>query len=152
MIVTTLEDAARQLPATPAFAAARRFLADPKSWALPPGRVEIDGDRVFALVQAYETAPAPEPLFEAHRRYADIQYIVEGEERIDWAPVGQMIAEKPYDPGKDAAHGRVPAGASTSVKLFAGYLGVFFPADAHAPKQALGSPRAVRKIVVKVAV
>ena len=42
------------------------------------GRHEIDGDRVFALVQNYTTNPIEGALYEAHRGYSDIQFIFSG--------------------------------------------------------------------------
>lgn len=42
------------------------------------GRHEIDGDRVFALVQNYTTNPIEGALYEAHRRYSDIQFVFSG--------------------------------------------------------------------------
>ncbi|NDG71800.1 MAG: DUF386 domain-containing protein, partial [Proteobacteria bacterium] len=69
-----------------------------------PGRYEIDGDRVFALVQKYTTKPVESALYEAHRRYSDIQFIFSGRETILWAPLAAMSEQTmPYDEAKDAA-------------------------------------------------
>jgi biofilm protein TabA len=152
MIAATLERAAEQTAKTANFEKAFRFLLDSKGKVLPEGRVEIDGDRVFALVQSYETTSGGEAKFEAHRRYADIQYITGGEELIGWAPLEKMTATQDYDPAKDVVLGRAASAEITPVRLFAGELGVFYPSDAHAPKQAVGKPAKVHKIVVKVAI
>jgi len=56
----------------------------------PDGRHEIDGDNVFCMVQSYETRPRDGQRFEAHRQYADIQMILDGEEAILWAPVDAL--------------------------------------------------------------
>ncbi len=54
---------------------------------LEPGRVEIDGDQVFAFVQEYTSKPMEQGRWEAHVKYIDIQYIVSGEEQIGYANV-----------------------------------------------------------------
>ena len=152
MIAARLERAMEQTATTPAFEKAFRFLLDSRGSSLMEGRIEIDGDRVFALVQNYETSADGEALFEAHRKYIDIQCIVLGEEVIGWAPVERMAVTQEYAPAKDAVLGTVPPGEATWVRLREGEVGVFYPSDAHAPKLAAGSPTRVVKIVVKVAV
>ena len=152
MIVAKLERAMEQTVQTPEFGKAYRFLMDSRGRTLAEGRIEIEGDRIFALVQYFETQASGEPRFEGHRKYADIQYISSGEELIGWAPFEKMTTTLEYDPDKDVVRGKVAAADAVPVKLFAGELGVFFPSDAHAPKQAVGAPSRVCKIVVKVAI
>jgi biofilm protein TabA len=152
MIVTRLERIEQQARMTPALAKAAAFLRRPDIASLQDGRVEIDGDRVFALPQRYETVVMDPPRFEHHRRYIDIQFIVAGEEVIGWAPADRMQVTEAYDPEKDIAFGTVPAGEATPVRLAAGELAVLYPEDGHAPRLAAGRPSPVFKIVVKVAV
>lgn len=152
MIVAKLERAAEQTVRTPAMEKAFRFLLDSRSKSLAEGRIELDGERVFALVQSYETTKSAAPKWEAHRKYIDIQYITGGEEVIGWAPLEKMTVTAPYDAGKDVALGTVPAADATPVLLRPGELAVMYPSDAHAPKQSAGSPSKVAKIVVKVQV
>lgn len=117
----------------------------------PDGKYEIDGDRVFALVQRYGTAPAEPPKFEAHRKFIDVQYVAEGAEVIGCAPLALLRVSEPYDGEKDVCFGSVPDGAWTPLALKAGELAVLWPADAHAPRLPSGAPGPVVKIVVKVA-
>ncbi len=118
---------------------------------LPDGRIEIDGDRVFAIVQRYETVKASEPKFEYHRKYIDVQYLVSGEEIIGWTPSDRLTVTEPYSAEKDIAFGTT-ARKWTPVYIQAGWAAVFWPEDGHAPRLAAGSPSPVMKIVVKVAV
>lgn len=150
MIAAELKGFGRQLPASPGLRKALDFLRRPGAAALPDGKYEVDGDRVFALVQRYETLPGGEPKFEAHRKYVDVQYIAAGEEIIGWAPLGSMVLSEPYDPAKDVCFGR--ACGWTPLRLGEGMLAVLWPEDAHAPRLAAGKPERVVKIVVKVAV
>ena len=151
MIVTDLEHAQEQTALTPALQKAFDFLRQHEAHALPDGRVEIDGEQVYALVQSYETYRG-EPKFEAHRKYLDVQYVAAGEEIIGWAFIERMAVDAAYDEAKDVCLGRVAAADMTPVRLSAGHLAVLYPTDAHAPKLAAGTPTSVKKIVVKVAV
>lgn len=139
-----------RLPPSPGLEKALEFLRGRDLRSLPDGRHEIDGGRVFALAQRYDTEKqAGEPRFEAHRKFIDVQYIAEGEEIIGWAPLERLDVTEPYDADKDVCFGA--ARGWSPVRLQAGELAVFFPEDAHAPKMAAGAPSRVFKIVVKVA-
>ena len=118
---------------------------------LADGKIAIDGERVFALVQRYETAITTAPKFEYHRKYIDIQYIASGSEIIGWAPLERLAITEAYDMAKDACFGLVTNGGWTPVRLQAGQLAVFYPEDGHAPKMVAGSPSPVMKIVIKIA-
>ena len=54
------------------------FLKNTDLMSLPVGRVDIDGDDVFASVQEYITLPETECRYEAHDKYYDIQYVAAG--------------------------------------------------------------------------
>ena len=83
----------------------------------PNGRYELDGDRVYCLVQRYRTKPLEQATFEAHRKYADVQCLLAGRETILWAPLTALITVKqPYDPNQDMGLFAPVAGA-TPVQL-----------------------------------
>jgi len=114
------------------------------------GRIDIDGDHLFALPQAYQPKTIEQGRFEAHRRYADIQYVVEGVEMMGCAALDGLQAEDTYDAGKDLAFYRTPPDFSAIV-VPAGSFAVFYPTDGHMPGIRIGSSNAdVRKLVVKV--
>jgi YhcH/YjgK/YiaL family protein len=153
MIVSDLKHIAHQAGNVPALQKAVDFLRRPGIDALPDGRAEIDGDRVFAVVQRYETMTVDAPSFECHHKYIDVQFIVSGEEVIGWGPAERMSITEAYDAGKDICFGTLAAGKWTPVYLQEGQLAILWPEDGHAPRLAAGStPSPVMKIVVKVAV
>jgi YhcH/YjgK/YiaL family protein len=127
------------------------YLADENNWSLADGRYEIEGDRVYALVQNFETL-TDGLQFEAHRRYIDLQFVISGCERMDWLPVDQMEVTQAYDPERDVCKGFAPSGLAVPAAVRAGQVAVFFPEDAHAPKLAVAQPCQVRKIVIKMAI
>ncbi|MCX5791774.1 MAG: YhcH/YjgK/YiaL family protein [Elusimicrobia bacterium] len=152
MTAADLKDTDKQAAPAPGIAKALAFLRREDILSLPDGKYEIDGERVFALVQRYATAAAGAPKFEAHRKYIDVQFIAAGAETIGWAPLDRMKVTEAYDAGKDLCFGSVAAGEWSPVVLRAGQLAILYPEDAHAPKLAAGVPGAVMKVVVKVAV
>ncbi len=116
---------------------------------LAPGRHDIDGDNLFALVQSYETGPASAKQFESHRINLDIQYVAAGTETILVTPTGGLKPAGDYDLEKDIIFYEDPP-ASTALRCSAGSFTLFFPEDAHKPGCFAGAPSQVRKIVVKV--
>ncbi|WP_080797046.1 YhcH/YjgK/YiaL family protein [Arabiibacter massiliensis] len=131
------------------FKSAFAFLKRADLASLPLGRVDIDGDEVFANVQEYATVPAGEKLMEAHRRYYDVQFVVSGEEVMEYAPLEGLAAAQPFDEGSDFGL-YLPPDRPSSIVLRAGDVAVLAPEDAHKPGCALAAPARVRKVVVKV--
>ena len=150
MIATNLENIGHQVPMTPLIKKAIDFLHRNNISRLPEGRVDIDEERVFAIVQRYETIPIEAPKFEAHRKYIDIQYIASGEEIIGWAPIERMKITDAYDADNDVCLGTMPEAQWTPLSLKEGQLAVFWPEDGHSPKLAVHAPIRVMKIVIKV--
>jgi biofilm protein TabA len=141
-----------QLANSPSLQKALDFLRLRGIRDLPDGKVEIDGQKVYAIVQRYQTTDTGPPKFEYHKKYIDIQFIASGKEVIGWAPAESMTITEAYDADKDIAFGAVETGKWTPLALQAGQLVVLYPEDGHAPRLALGEASAVMKIVVKVEV
>lgn len=151
MILDTFAQASRYAAISPHFAAAFAFVRTVTDQT-PAGRHEIAGDDVYAMVQQHATSPLEGRLYEAHRRYVDVQCILRGRELIYWAPLPALTnVVMPFDESKDAAlFGLIPDGQAMPVA--AGQFAILFPADGHIPSVAWGQPAEVRKVVVKVRV
>ncbi len=115
-------------------------------------KILIDGDRVYAMGQSYETIDPAAGSYETHRNYIDIQIMVEGEEIMYWTPLADLSTVKtPYSPERDVEFFEEPAfGVPLTVR--AGDFAVFFPSDGHKPRCRIGEAKTIRKIVVKIAV
>lgn len=150
MLVTDIAHATGNDYLDERFRKAFEFLSRDDLSSLALGRNKIAGDDVFANVQEYETVSTAEKHFEAHRRYYDVQYVVSGEEVLQYAPLGLACEVEPFDEGADFGLYEVREQV-TEVVLRAGDLAVLAPEDAHKPGCSLGAnPVPVRKIVVKV--
>ena len=122
------------------------FLKENDFASLLAGRYEIEGDAVFALVQEYETHLPEECRWEAHYTYTDIQYIVEGSEKMDWKALDGVV--KTEDRPEDDVYFFDAEG--DHFVLHAGQFAVFEPQDAHRPGLAVDELAPVKKVVVKV--
>ncbi|WP_052360979.1 YhcH/YjgK/YiaL family protein [Geminisphaera colitermitum] len=140
---------------TPGSAEHRRILAIQPGQKTP--NIEL-GEGVFAMEQVYQTKPHNEGRWEAHRAYIDVQVIIQGAELMEIAETSRLQVEEDHTPGRDVLFFRpIPAGATgggASVLLAdTGFVGVFFPVDAHRPSLAVTEGRGiVHKTVVKVPV
>ncbi len=148
MIYGTLEHLERYAQLDPNLIKGLRFLRDTDFTNIGAGDLEIDGKTVYAFVQEYDTKETNDRP-EAHRRYADIQYLIEGEEYIGVAPLETMDEEVEAHPERDIWFYH---GATEPVRIGKGRFLVLFPEDAHAPCIAVNGPAPVRKCVVKVLV
>jgi biofilm protein TabA len=148
MIVERLENQAAASHLPPLLRQGLDWLRGRDLNALPEGRHDIDGDRIFALVQEYTTRSAAECRWEAHRKYTDIQYVVRGAERIGYMNIADTRQTDPYDPARDVAFFEP---GEDFVTVHAGMFAIFTPEDVHAPCGAAGAPGRVRKIVLKIA-
>jgi len=148
MILGRLESAERWERVHPGFAAGFAFLRRADLGELPPGRHEIDGARLFAVVIRGQGKSKDRAKLEVHRKFIDIQYSVMNADVIGWKPAGECRKpEQPFNVEKDVQLFLDPPDSWMTVP--AGCFGIYFPEDGHAPQAAEG---AVHKVVVKVAV
>ena len=112
------------------------------------GKNVLEGDLLFANVQTYSPR-AERGLFEAHRKYIDLQFILDGEEEIDVEPLSRTEVHAAYDPAIDFETRTAAAYTTLRRKKFD--CAVLFPEDVHRPGVKTVADT-VRKIVVKIAV
>lgn len=151
MIFTSLADAAHNDVTSARMAKALEFLARPDLAKLAPGRHEIVGDEVFANVQELTTVRPGEKNYEAHRRYADVHYVISGEELLGVAPVGECEPVGEFSEADDFGL-YVPGDREAWATLRPGDLVVTPPCDAHKPGCCPGEPAPLKKVCVKVLV
>ena len=110
------------------------------------GRYDLS-DGNYANVQTYTTKD--DALFEAHRNYIDIQYVVEGEEQVGVVDYSVCSVGIEYDEEKDIEF--LTCNLSTQyIKIKKGEFLVLFPHDAHKPSIKIDENKLIKKIVVKV--
>lgn len=126
-----------------------KYLKETDFSRMEPGRYEIEGENIYALLMDIETAPVEKKRPESHKDYLDVQYIFSGCEKQGFAPdcgQAELIESKPekdiffYAAYKSESFVIMPAGSYT----------VYFPNDLHRPGCAVDGPEKVRKVVIKV--
>lgn len=114
------------------------------------GKYEIDGEKIYALVQQYDSKLKENCVFEAHKNYIDIQYVVAGCEVLGVSEISGAVIKDEYNPEKDVAFYQDIKDATYCIAKQGDFC-IFYPHDAHSPGQAFeNNPSNVRKIVVKV--
>jgi YhcH/YjgK/YiaL family protein len=152
MIIDTLDNSVVYESLSAGFAQAFEYLRSGRAGTDAIGRHALDGDDLFVNVEEYTTKPRDQGRWEAHRKYADVQYMVSGCERMGYAVIDGMDVEEAYDAETDVGFF---TGEGAVLRVPAGVFTVFMPQDVHMPCIAdgeLGVPGAVRKVVVKVRV
>ena len=115
------------------------------------GRYEIDGDNIYAMVMTYDSKSAEELKFESHKKYIDIQLLLEGEEFLDVSLDKALGVDTPYSEQNDVALFNPPQSVA-SVLLVPGNYAVLYPDDIHRPGRKVEKKKQVRKMVIKVSV
>jgi biofilm protein TabA len=149
MILDSLNNSQCYEALHPVFAKAFRFLRELSARDdLPDGRIECDGDSLFAMVVCGTGKTADKVRNETHRRYIDIQFTKDGSDRIGWMPVTECRHPQGYNAEKDVEfYTDIP---SAWIEVGTGQFAMFFPADAHAPMANAGIE--LKKIIIKVEV
>ena len=148
MIVTTINKLT-DYKEIPYAAEVAKFIEEFKKGEMNTGRYDICGDDAFAAVSRYDTEPEAERRFENHRKYMDIQVVLDGKEELHWAPVETLSqTEEEYSKGGDIAFYE---GESKGYVLLGGdECAVLFENDAHKPNVLHKTSQNVLKIVFKI--
>ena len=148
IIINKLQHAERYFKMHPAFERAFAFLRQKGLAELPTGRHEIDGERLFCMISKGPGRSRSEAKLEAHRKYIDIQYVIDGTDEMGFKPTANCkVVDTEYDADKDIMFFNDQPESWTEVP--AGSFVIFFPQDAHAPLVSKGE---IHKAVLKITV
>ncbi len=126
------------------------FLSNSKLDTLHPGKYNLDGDNVFISVTEGPTRDFDSTGWEAHRKYADIHYVIKGEEKIGVAVISKATVIKPFNEKKDIGTYKVLMSDARFYKARPDVFFIFFPTDVHRPGIKVNEGNTDKKIVVKV--
>ena len=129
------------------FATAVDYVREHDLKELPLGRTYIDGDNVFAIVSEKELTQVPQ-VWEAHRKYADIQLILEGHEVIGWYP--RHLLEQPLEFPTEKDNAAVQGLTGMMAELSAGDFMIAFPQDIHLPNCPSEKGSHSQKVILKI--
>lgn len=149
MILTSLANAEIYGTLHPRLARGIEYLKSGAWQGKEPGTYVLEEDALTAIIQHYDTIPADQLRWEAHRVYTDIQFVVSGSERIGVGMLEDFTPTTEYAEDKDILF---LDGAAGMVEVRAGMLAILFPHDVHKPRLPVDQPAWVEKIVLKVRV
>lgn len=151
MILDHLSNASSYVGLSSRLALALRLARETDWSSRADGRHDLDGERVFALVQEYTTKPREQGRWEAHRAHIDVQLVLSGVEQMGHAPITSLQTYEPYDASRDIEFFADAPGDFLTVR--AGMFAILMPQDGHMPglTPAGAAHGHVRKVVLKVA-
>jgi len=148
MILDTLSKLDHYTTLHPLFPRVIAFIRDTELNKLSTGIHPIIDKQLFVIVEETQGRSREEAKLECHRKYIDIQLVLEGTDEMGWKPlaacqqpVSDYSEERDIRFFNDAADSWI----STPANAFC----IFFPEDAHAP---LVSADRIRKLIFKIAV
>src|SRR3990170_2294918 len=147
MILSTLSQADRYAALHPLFPRAFEYIRNTGLLSLAPGRYPIAGDDLFAIVEHVQGRTRAEAKLECHRRYIDIQLVLDGMDEMGWKPLADCHNPVScYSAEKDIRffHDAPASWIATPPGAFC----IFYPEDAHAPLVGEGI---IRKVIFKIA-
>ena len=147
MIQDTLSNIERYRCLGERFGVAVDFLGGTELAGLETGQHEVQGEDVYVIVLRADGRPREGAKLEVHRKYADIQVLLAGTEKMGWKPTGSCSdAEAEFDMEKDAQFFNDEP--DSWITMRPGQFAIFYPEDAHTP---MISSDTLHKVVVKVA-
>ncbi|MDD6214934.1 MAG: YhcH/YjgK/YiaL family protein [Firmicutes bacterium] len=150
MIIDTLNNCNKYEALHPGFKDAFDAIKKIMSSEFISGQIDICGKDIYASLQEYNTNISDDFKFEAHNKYIDIQFLLEGSEIIMVGKRDKMQLSNCYDEEKDIMF-YIKNKNTTLAYLEQQSFAIIFPDEPHAPGiSSSGKPDMVKKIVVKV--
>ena len=112
------------------------------------GKHEIN-DKMFVLVNEYETKENELRILEAHRKYIDFQYVLEGNELIEYELMNKQKVYSEYNAEDDYILFHNTEYVS-QIQFNEGMFAILYPNDLHLPGVINIEKSNIRKIVLKV--
>ena len=148
MILSALSQSPRYAALHPLFPRAFDYIRNTDLFALAPGRYNIVRDDLIAIVEQVSAKTKEMAKLEAHRKYIDIQLVLEGDETMGWKPLADClnpVSEHSMEKDIRFFHDAPASWIAVPPDHFC----IFFPEDAHAPLVGNGP---IRKVIFKVAI
>lgn len=129
------------------FKRAFEFIKSTDLKSFKDGKIEIDGENIFAIAQKYKTKNSDDGIWEAHRKYIDIQYMISGAENMGFVLADYLEISDKYNEADDV---EILKGLGDFVQVNEGEFVIFFPDDAHMPGLKIKENEEISKVVVKI--
>jgi len=120
-----------------------------KDWSKEEKGIHEVNDFFYYNVLEYNTKDTNQGLFESHKKYLDIQMMIDGEEMMDVIEINSLKIKENYDEKNDIIF-YYPENHHLQTKMVKGSYIVLYPENGHRGCGKVGNPKPVRKVVGKV--
>ena len=145
MIIDVLEQSEKYISLHKDFKLVFDYLKNTNLNELECGIHELKGKDVFFNLQEYETKQTQK--LEAHKKYIDIQVVVDGEEYMGYTNINNTSITEEYDEARDVMF---LDGKVDKVKADNKTFIIFYPEDAHMPALSIKEDKKVKKAIFKI--
>lgn len=142
MIIGKINDCKRYEPLVPGLTEEIEKLM--KKDSCVPGRYEMEHG--YYMIQAGKTTPIEDGVFETHKKYIDVQIVLQGEEILEWCESKKLKKESAYDSEKDV---EFFSGRGVPIRITQGMCYILFEEDAHKACCHIENPSQYVKAVLK---
>ena len=109
------------------------------------GSYEINGKELYFNLQEGVTKQTQK--LEAHKKYIDIQVVINGEEYMGYTNINNTTVTEEYNEEKDVMFLN---GTVDKVKADEKTFVIFYPEDAHMPSLSVNEDKLVKKAIFKI--
>ena len=109
------------------------------------------GEGDYVNIESYFTYDYYQRQYESHRRYRDIQVVIEGRENIIVESINKLVISKEYDDDKDIIFYKNDIKGKSNY-LSSGEMLLLDPEDGHMPCVSIDESVYVKKAVFKILV
>ena len=145
MIIDSIENLRKYVGVIPGVLQIADFLEKNDASGIPAGRYELS-DGLY--VNVCDCNNGENSVYEAHRKYCDLQCVINGDEIMKRCRVSACGDGGEYSAESDCILYKKALGESI-LHLYSGEFAFFEPADAHCPGNA-GEVSFVRKLIFKI--
>lgn len=115
----------------------------------PEGKNIIDDDNVFFNCQTVKTQPVEERFFEGHKKYIDIQIVINGEEKIGYSTRSNVVRTTPWN--RETDFEKYEGSVDHLFELNGDTFIILFPEEPHMPLiHGEKGPMEIKKAVFKI--
>ena len=108
----------------------------------------VFSDDCFINVITVETTKDATKMMEAHVKFVDVQYLLDGEEKIYYTDKTPLELGQEYDEKKDRSFYKWTKADEVCYKAGEGV--VLYPIEAHLPGCAVNQSKTIKKAVIKI--
>lgn len=148
MIFDELSNLRRYSSLSPNFKKAIEFILDTDFTDISTGKIIVDPDNVICTIVDHNLEKQNN-FWESHKLYADIHFVVSGNEIIRYTPI-PAVEVSPYSSDNDSTIFSGCTGVPVQFDMRKNQFLIFFPGEIHQTNNQSPESPHVKKVILKV--